>query len=596
MIHATVRYLSWVGLFLVCWACTSETPTDQPDEIPTKVDQDFTVKVYLKSDPGDLNALITTNGYANTVLDQNVHASLLEIDHNTYADYLPYLATKRPVSETLEDGRIAIHYELRPEAQWSNGTPITGEDVAFTLKAIITPQVHAAPLRTFFEFIEDFTINPDNPKKFTFICQPYHLSEAATGTMPIFPAYFYDAQGLLSEFKVSDFRDVKQTDDLLKNPRLKDFADDFNKNYSKEATQIVGAGPYNVTEIEANQYVRLERKKEWWGDQVDGPLIHAYPSVLLFRPIPDDNSATTILKEQEIDVMTQITEGKYLELKENELINQNFHLYTPPGFSYRYIGINMKRPQLSDVRVRKALAHLVDKDYITSELSSGLSIAVNSPVSPLKPHYNKNIPQKTLDIEKAQQLLQEAGWADSDGDNILDKVIDGKKTSLSLRYYYANGNQFYKDVATIFKDEATRVGIEIVLTPLDFNVMIERMQERDFDLYSLAWGQGPTLDDFKQIWHTDADSPNGNNMVGFGNEETDRLIEEIRTMTDDKDGKRTELYLKFQEMVDAEQPCIFLVAPKTCTAIHKRFKNAPALSMRPGHIIRLFQLDPNYQK
>lgn len=595
MIYAAVRYLLWVGLVLSLGACNS--PNDpEPAETPKNtLNQEFTVKVFSKDDPGDLNALVTQNGYANNILDQNVHAALLELNPNNYDDFLPYLAVSRPTIEAMDGDRVAIRYEIRPEANWDDGTPITGDDVAFTLKAVKNPRVNSAPLRTFVEFVQDIEIDPTNPKKFTLYCKPYLLAEAATGTLSIFPAYFYDPQALLSEYTVADLSDDSRTEEMMKEQRLIDFAEDFNGNYSNEPDQIVGAGPYQVAEIQRGQFVRLERKKDWWGDQVDAAHINAYPTTLMYRVLADDNNAITALKEQELDVMNYIPEEKYLEIKENERINQHFNLYTPPGFAYRYIGINTKRPQLSDVRVRRALAHLIDKDYVANDLANGLATPVNSPVSTLKPHFNKNLPTVKFDVEKARQLLAEAGWADSDGDNVLDKMIDGKRESLRLRFIYGQGKQFYKDVAQILKDEAARVGIEIVLTPLEFSVMIERLQDRDYDLSCLAWGQGPLLDDFKQIWHTESDSRNGSNMVSFGNAETDQLIEQIRVTTDDTDGKRTQLYHRFQEIVAEQQPYVFLVAPKLCTAIHKRFTNAPALSMRPGHMVRLFQLDPNYK-
>ncbi|MGH1339161.1 MAG: ABC transporter substrate-binding protein, partial [Aureispira sp.] len=155
------------------------------------------------------------------------------------------------------------------------------------------------------------------------------------------------------------------------------------------------------------------------------------------------------------------------------------------------------------------------------------------------------------------------------------------------------GKQFYKDLSQILKDEAERVGIDIQLVSMELAVIIKRLKDRDFDLMTLAWGQSPTLDDFKQIWHTESDTYEGSNMVGFGNEESDQLIETIRVTIDEE--ARTALYMRFQELVAEQQPYIFLMAPKLCSAIHKRFKNAAPISLRPGYFVRLFQLDENYK-
>lgn len=600
MIKASVHAFFWAWLLCTCLACGTDTPpptdsTDTPEE-PAVINRDFTVRVFLQGDPGDLNVVLTKNGYATTVLEQNVHVTLLEINPNNYDEFHPYLALSRPTIEEQDNGLITMHYEIRPEANWDNGTPITAEDFAFTLKAIKNPLVNAVSLRPLVDFIQDIKIDPTNPKKFTLYCNLYHLAEASTGTLSILPAYFYDAQGLLTDFTVAELNDKDNKSRLTKDQRLIDFAQDFNNNYSDDAEQIVGGGPYKIAEVNRGQLVRLERKENWWGENVEAERINAYPKTLLYRILSDENNAITALKEQELDVMTYIPEDRFLEMQDNERMNKHFNLYAAPGFAYRYIGLNMKDPKLEDVRVRRAIAHLVDKESVVNDLSNGLATAVNGPVSPLKPHFKKDIPTVAFNIEKAIELLEEAGWTDTDGDNIRDKVVNGERMQLRLRFIYAQGKQFYKDVAKILKDEASRVGIDIALMPLEWSVMLDRLGERDYELSAIAWGQGPTLDDFKPVWHTESDTRSGSNMVGFGNAESDALIEQIRITTDDEGGRRTKLYHRFQDIVAEQQPYVFLVAPKICAAVHKRFKNAPVLSMRPGFTVRLFQLDEDYPK
>ncbi len=586
-------YLLASWFLLLCCSCGGSTDKSK-ENTPVDVNKDFSVKIHIKAAPKNFNLITSSNGITTEIIDVNVQCGLLEIDPDNLTGFRPYLAASRPRTEAVDGDQIAYHYEIRPEATWDNGTPVTAEDYVFTVKAIKNPKTNAASQRPFLECIRDIKIDPTNPKKFTIYCSLYHLAELATGVLPILPAYHYDAQGLMSDFTISELNDPAQLDRLLKDQRIVDFAEDFNNNYNLDKEMIKGAGAYVISEIVDNQHIKLERKKEWWGDQVDLPYIAAYPQSILFRVLADDNNALLALKEQEIDVMPAISEDQFVELQESERVQENFNLTTADGFSYRYIGLNSKSPQLSEVAVRKALAHLVDKEYITNELSNGLATPVNGPVSPLKEHYNTGIVTTKFDVEKAANLLQEAGWADTDGDNILDKSIDGQRVQLSLRMLYPKGKKFYKDVAQIFKDEASRVGIDVQLIATEFSIIIKRLKDRDFDLYILAWGQAPTLDDFKQIWHTESDTYEGSNMVGFGNEESDQIIETIRVTIDEE--ARRALYMRFQEMIAEEQPYIFLVAPKFCMASHKRFKNASALALlRPGYFARLFQLNENYQ-
>ena len=198
------------------------------------------------------------------------------------------------------------------------------------------------------------------------------------------------------------------------------------------------------------------------------------------------------------------------------------------------------------------------------------------------------MPTLEWDSKKANALLDEAGWIDTDGDNIRDKVVGGQKLSLSLKFLYPQGKQLYKDIGQVFKDEAVRAGIEIVMVSTETAVMIEDLKKRKFDLTCLGWSQSPVPDDFKQIWHTASNTYEGNNLVGFGNEESDQLIEEIRITMDEE--KRNQMYYRFQEIIADQQPYVFLFSPKSCMAISKRFKNADAVSLRPGYFVRYFQL------
>lgn len=153
---------------------------------------------------------------------------------------------------------------------------------------------------------------------------------------------------------------------------------------------------------------------------------------------------------------------------------------------------------------------------------------------------------------------------------------------------YPQGKQLYKDIGQVFKDEAARAGVEIVMISSEGSVMIEDLKKREFDLTCLGWSQSPLPDDFKQIWHTASNTYEGSNLVGFGNEESDQLIEEIRITMDEE--KRNKMYLRFQEIIADQQPYIFLFSSKSCMAISKRFKNAEAVSLRPGYFARYFQL------
>jgi peptide/nickel transport system substrate-binding protein len=210
------------------------------------------------------------------------------------------------------------------------------------------------------------------------------------------------------------------------------------------------------------------------------------------------------------------------------------------------------------------------------------------PIHPSKAHYNKSLPLKEHDLEKAKALLSEAGWKDSDGDGLLDKVINGKKTPLRVNYKYNSENNIRKNIGILLQSQAKPLGIEVVLDGKEWSQFLKETKNRNFDMICLGWSQSPGLDEMKQIWHTSSDTPDGSNYTGFGNKETDKIIDSIRITLDP--AKRQELYNRMQEIIYNEQPYVFLAVPKERIAIHKRFDNVVTTSVRPGFKESQFKL------
>ena len=142
-----------------------------------------------------------------------------------------------------------------------------------------------------------------------------------------------------------------------------------------------------------------------------------------------------------------------MDLDNSSKFTQNFIKSEPPMLSYTYIGLNMLDPLLKDRRVREALAHLVDVEEINRTLLYGQQTRIVGDVLPLfKDDYNNDIVSRDYDMEKAVSLLEAAGWKDTDGDGIRDKVVDGRKRSLSLTYNYNSGNPMRENVGLMLQN------------------------------------------------------------------------------------------------------------------------------------------------
>lgn len=549
--------------------------------------------IHELSDPDRLNPISST-GAAARYIQYNVFSRLLEFDPENLS-LEPQLASKRPEIKEVEEGPykggMSVTYEIRPEAVWDNGEPVTASDYVFTIKALKNPKVNGGTLRPYFDFVHNIEIDPTNPKKFTIFSKSrYFLAEEASGEyICVLPEYIYDPEGIMRKFSLKDMSDAKSLERLSNDPNIARFAENFNSSkHDREAGSVVGSGPYKFVEWETGQRIVLEKKADWWGDKVDAKMLNAFPAKIVYKIITDLTTAVVNMKDEEIDVMRSIKPADFIDLKDNPDFNKKYELSTPDQFAYYYIGFNTKKPKFTDKNVRRAFAHLIDRDRIIETLYEGMAIKTNGPVNPNKPYYKKDMPDIEFNLEKAKELLAAAGWTDSDGDGLLDKTVDGKKEVMRVEYKYNQGNTIRKNIGLMLKDDAARIGVEINIVPREWTVFLEDTKKRDFELMCLAWVSGPGLNDMKQIWHTESDTPDGSNRVSFGNEASDKIIDQIRVTLDE--AEREKLYHEIQQMVYDEQPYVFLFVPSERISIHNRFDNAETSALRPGYKSAFFKL------
>ncbi len=593
------KYCIWLLAICVLFAaCGGGDSSDSGKKgaakaVDSKKAGDNTVTIHEPAEPDFLNPMISGSA-SSTYIETKIFQALLTIDFETL-EPVGQLAVGRPEIKELDSGPfkggMSLTYEIRPEAKWDNGTPITASDYIFSLKAIKNPKVNAGSLRPYMEAFTKVEVDPNNPKKFTvFAKETYILAEIFSATT-VYPEYVYDPEGLMKKFTLEELSDPKNANKLADDKNLQKFAEQFNSpKFSREVGYVVGSGPYAFKGWETGQRITLEKKKDWWAKDLNLPMLQAYPDKVIHKIVNDRTTAVTSMKDEGLDVVRDILPNLFVDLKKNDRVNQLFNLHTPTALVYYYIGINRKSPKLADQKVRRAIAHLVDVEEIIDVILHGLGERTVGPIHPSKSYYNKSLTPIPFDVAKAKQLLTEAGWKDSDGDGIVDKVVDGQKVDMSLSYKYNSDNDMRKDIGLLLKENAKRAGVNIEVEGVEWTVFLEDTKKRDYELSSLAWVASPIPEDPKQIWHTESDNPDGDNRVGFGNEESDKIIEDIRVTLDE--GKRAELYKRYQEIVYEDQPYVFMFASKERIAIHSRFDAAKAYVARPGYNEMSFKLKP----
>ena len=545
--------------------------TSESDVAGDPVAGDWIV-IHQLSDPHGINPYVTSDAGATAMADR-VFQKLLGQDFLTTELY-PVLAEARPL---VSDDHLTYTFTLKQGITFSDGKPLTANDVVFSFKAIANPLIaDAAALRNYYESVKDVVATTPSTVVIT-MTQPYFLAEYFLGSLWIMPKHVLDPKGLTDKYT---FAETKSIDAAQANPAMKEFAEWYGSEEVRRDPKLnIGTGPYAYEEWKTGESVTLRRNDAFWAKGKDA-WNPAYADKLVYKVINDRNSAVVALKNAEIDFMEYVPPTKYTE-EIDTVATPHLRKYPFQTQAYSYIGFNMARPILSDVNVRKAIAHCVDRDALIKQLVRGLATTVNSPIYQDRPEYDKSLPNIAYDPNTAKSLLAQAGWADANGDGVLDKAINGKNTPLTLTMLINAGNELREALAVNLSEELRKIGIKMEIRKLEWSVFQENQKARQFDLYIGGWINDPIPSDPYQIWHSSQAKNRGSNYVSFMNPRVDQLLEMNRVEFDEQ--KRTAYMKEFQQIIAREQPYVFLWSPLYPAVYNRRLQNVKFSSVRPGY-------------
>jgi peptide/nickel transport system substrate-binding protein len=240
------------------------------------------------------------------------------------------------------------------------------------------------------------------------------------------------------------------------------------------------------------------------------------------------------------------------------------NVYSQPALAYTYIGYNFKNPLFQDRRVRQAFTHAINREEIVQYVLYGLGTVISGPFPSHLWYYNVNVKPLSYDLQKARELLAEAGWKDTDGDRVLDK--DGKPFRFNL--ITNSGNDVRRDVGVLVQRQLRELGVDVTFETYEWSVFLKNfINAKHFDACVLGWALSPDPDDY-QIWHS-SQIEKGFNFVSYRNPEADRLWEEGRREYDVE--KRRKIYWRLHEVMAKDQPYTFLFSPLGVSALQKKF-------------------------
>lgn len=483
-----------------------------------------TFRYNLSGEPPTLHPLRSSDFSASWFQKRAFDSMLMK---NVETDeWMPLIAEGYTISK---DG-LTYEFKIRKGIKWHDGKELTAADIKFTFDAIVDPtnKYNTAHMKPYLENIKSAEVLDNYTIKFQ-VQSAYHGNFFNIAIMQIVPKHVYEAP---------------------------------SKKEDKELNKtMVGSGPYKVGEWQRGKYLRLVRNKDWFGFQLPHLKgINNFEQILV-RFIGDANAEIIRLEKGDLD-MVALGPEEYEKKTSGpkwgkELTKVAFENSAPRG--YAFIGMNMKHPIFKDVAARKAFSMLFNRDLMIEKFLYGHSEKATGPVYLKSPYANKDVKPIEFDPEKALSLLRANGWSDSDGDLVLDKVIDGKKTPFS--FSILEPLKDFEKYLTIVKEDAKKIGVDVGIKIVEWNTFVKKLDERDFDAVRLAWSPGDSLDwDPKQIWHSDSIKNEGSNFIQYSNAEADKLIDQARAEMDVE--KRKVLLKKFYKIIADDAPYVFLFNSK----------------------------------
>ncbi len=512
------------GLSFVVFICLALTTMSCQDK--KEKSKDF-VYYNIGSEPTTLSPLSSVDGYT-----PQVHAylfeSLLDKDLDSW-EWKPALATEWTISP---DNKVYT-FKLRQGVKWDDGVEFTADDVKFSYDVIFTDDYKAVQMRSFYEAVKSVEVLDKYTVRFT-VDGDYFLNFDVCAGIQVLPKHFYG------------------------DPKNKP---DFNK-------KLIGTGPYVFTKYDKGQKIVLTKKADWWGHKVasenDAYLI---PKIVL-KFVNEENVQLELLKKGDIDFMQLRPEGFMKKtvgkVWDDKIIKIKTENKTPKG--YNFIAWNFKHPILKDREVRKALYMLFNRPLMEDKFEYNLSEMATGPIYIQSDYANKNVKSVAYDQKGALDVLAKAGWKDSDKDGLLDKVIDGKKTPLSITIMDPSPDMVR--YLTIFKQDAIQAGVEINIKSIEWNSFVKLLDEKKFEAVRMAWGGGGVDWDPKQIWHSSSIANSGSNFISFSNPEVDKLIDQARKLYTKEE--RIPLLHKVHELISAEYPYVFFFNNKYTLYAHTK--------------------------
>lgn len=442
---------------------------------------------------------------------------------------------------TISDDGLTYTFNLRENAKWHDGEPITADDVMFAYNLIMDEK--AAISSRVYQFINGKPITYEKVNDYQVkMILPEKYAPVLTYVVTPLPKH------ILEKVALEDL----PTCEWGEKPIL--------------------AGPFKLEEYKAGEYLRFVRHDGYWGGK-------PYLDEVIFRIIPDANSAAVALETGEIDFLDAAPDV-FKRMKESG----KYGTFQASSGNVQFLAMNNKLFPFNDLKVRQAISCLINRKAIAEQVFLGLAQPAYGFMVPSDMFYNENaIVKHEYNVEKAKQLLAEAGYK-PDGDGVLAK--DGRR--LEFECLYMQGNVQREQAGVVMQADMAKAGIKMNIKAVEWSSQISVLNANTDPLpyESMIIGNtlGPDPDRYSIVyagWAYPSGGP-GSNYFAYIEPEVDELFANGQKETDDT--KRQLIYDELQSIISADCPVGYLWYAETLYCYSSRLKTDEAELTGLAHI------------
>lgn len=325
-------------------------------------------------------------------------------------------------------------------------------------------------------------------------------------------------------------------------------------------SKAVGTGPYKLAEYKSGEYVLQTKNTEWWGGAPKGE------DEIKWTWTPEPSVMNMALQTGDADVVNPFPAAFAQQIK----ANPDMTLSATDGSAVFWVSLNTKMKPLDDVRVRQALNYATDREGIVKAFMQGFATPANSPLAPVTPGYDKSLAPYSYDVEKAKQLLKEAGYPEGFS---MSTIVQEQESR----------------IGELLQAMWAKAGVKLEVRKMEGGVWSKAAfldpagKEKDTIGSSIAsWSSGVNGADlqFRPLYHSKSASPAGANLGFFSDPKLDELIDKAASTLDEK--ARNAIYVDAQKLVNEQAPHVLLFTKQDLFATRAGVKGTWVI---PGGLI-----------